>query len=290
MLGFKQRGLSFAEPILLIGNKKHIVNFTPQTTRQPLRANAKVQPHQRSLSLSPIDQRSFKEWDFYTNAKIRFDPADLILWRNTYYKILSDTDWSLDGHVCYTAIEDFYSRPNFAPITFNNKVAIGICEIISNTLAQIGKPAFDGQIFVYNSNYTVPIPQTFFVVVQLVSTQAIAVGNSIQEDANGVPYEALSNGTIEQYEINIFSADASTSGMINTIRLGFNSIYSIEKQREVGFTLNIEPEIDNISGSIGATIVDRWVIKTQCQTTNKLVLNPICTYTSIDFTTVFEVS
>lgn len=295
MLGARLSTPSFSNaPIVIIFNQKTIQNYQPVSKFYPMQAYADVQPYKpRGLELAIADQRTWDWKSFVVNSPIEADNGDSILYNTTYYKIMNILPFQdRAGFNNYICIKDFQNTPNFQGQTINAPNGLAICNIIENCFANSKEtnPLFDGQIFLYNSNYTLPSITTFFVIVRL--KQARSIGSQTTYNLNqttGETEETISTALQEVYEINIVSADGSSADIpLNVVKNALNSSYSKKKQTEDGFTLGtVNDELDE-SGTIGGTTATRKVITINCQSAITNTFTNLDNFTSFPFECLFE--
>lgn len=298
MFGLKSGGLGLGQPITLIQNIKTIENYIPKLEQKFAYAKADAQPYQpKELELSSFDQRAFSYCKFKMWSKyLTLDTVDQILWTQNqggnnyiskYFKIMKTTDWQQrSGFIDYECIEDFQNTPNLPGETIDDPVGVAICDIIANWFFVQGTPLYQGQIFLYNSNYT-PQPFTgFLIIVQRTNVRAWDVGSASApiHNLDGTISQTISQSLKETYTIQIISADGSATKASGTTQLALNpeKEYARKKQTEVFFQLANTSECENISDQTGGTEVSRWMIKVDCLTQRTQQMPPIGTIALVD--------
>jgi hypothetical protein len=140
MLGFKL--CSSFQPVLLISNKKKIINYVPTLIRTSAQSWAKIQPYKpQKLLLDPMDQRAFSHYEFVVqapsgsvkeNLPTLLTAGDSILWGATYYKVIDFINYQqTHGIVKYECIQDFQNISNTAETNIDQPNGIALCDIIA---------------------------------------------------------------------------------------------------------------------------------------------------------------
>lgn len=288
MLGFKKYSSASGQPVLLISNKKTIVNYVPSVSQAPSQARANIQPfRQKELLLNPIDQRAWSWYRFFIQSPyVNLDVGDNILWIKDYYKVMNTNDWQItNGFVQYDCIKDYQNTPNIAGPNINQPNGLALCDIIDNYYTSIAQPLNNGQIFLYNSNYTPPSKTGFFIIVQLTKIESYGFGGIPREkNTDGSTTQTLTQETKETYSIQIVSSDGSATNEAQNVSLALQQQrdYVAIKSQEVGFNLAEISNAENISDQTGGSIVNRWLIKTSLLSSKSQAIKGSIYYDMVD--------
>ena len=130
--------------------------MTFEGTFQPLGFN--------ELQVKPEYQRTWHWYKVHTNSSLKLINGDRIQYKNKTYKVMANKDYSNNGFFEYDLIEVyevFVENTNTYDILKPDYHLI-LCDIIQKELQ-----LKDGQVFIYNQDYTMPNHSGLFITLSL---------------------------------------------------------------------------------------------------------------------------
>lgn len=130
-----------------------------------------------------------------------------------------------------------------------------ICDIIQNYMGLC-----DNQIWIYNQRKKIPPSEGLFVVVGNISVTPYGNNNRYVPLEGGYGQE-ISQMMQELLSVNMFSYDTSAVERMPELMGSFHSIYSQQKQGEIGFRIGVVPSsIQDTSALEASAILFRQTI------------------------------